>query len=199
MNTTRCSLLPLKLLSWVSRLLSSFAVAAAIAGCSSVKTHVDNGQVKARTFSWLSTGSRSTPDFAEGRKEAYAMVQQALTKTLASKGVSYVPSSGDVTVAYLIVVGNNVATTALNDYFGYTADSQALLDKVHAEQTSKDQSRGYFEAGTLVVDLLDPTGTKLLQRRSIQAQVLRNLPAEKRAERVQSIVDQTLHDVPISQ
>lgn len=180
-------------------LLSCLLVALAVAACSSVKTHVDQGQVKARTFCWLNTGSRQTPDFAEGRKEAYDMVQQAITKTLAAKGVSYIASGGDITVAYLIVVGNNVATTSLNDYFGYTPDSQALLDKVHAEQTKGDQNRGYFEAGTLVIDLLDSTAKKLLQRRSIQAPVLRNLPLEKRAERVQAIVDQTLRDVPISQ
>jgi len=51
----------------------------------------------------------------------------------------------------------------------------------------------------LVIDVLDPATSKLLQRRSIQAPLLRDLPAEKRTERVQEIVDQTLRDLPISQ
>jgi hypothetical protein len=177
--------------------LNCFLIAMALAGCSSPKVHVDKGQVKAHTFSFLNTGA-ATPSYAETRKEAHEMIQQALTKNLAAKGVSYVPSGGDVTVAYLVVVGNNATTTSLNSYFGYTPDSQAIVEKVHAEQT-ESKNRGYFEEGTLVVDLVDPKTSKLLQRRSIQAQVLRDLPLEKRTARVQAIVDQALKDMPISQ
>ena len=126
------------------------------------------------------------------------MVQQALTNNLAAKGVNYIPQGGDVTVGYLIVVGNNGVTATLNSYFGYTEDSAAFLNKVHSEQTG-GSNRAYFEAGTLVVDFIEPGSSKLLQRRTIQAQVLRNLPAETRTARVQSIVDQALKDVPISQ
>jgi len=96
-------------------------------------------------------------------------------------------------------VGNNVATTSLNSYFGYTPDSEALVEKVHSQQTGSEASRGYLETGTLVIDVLDPATSKLLQRRSLQAPLLRDLPAEKRTERVQEIVDQTLRDLPISQ
>jgi hypothetical protein len=182
----------------VPLLLGCFFLTLLVASCSSVKTYVDNGHVKARTFSWLDTGSRPTPDFAEDRKEAHALVQQAITKNLAARGVSHVPTGGNITVAYLIVVGNNVATTSLNSYFGYTPDSEALVEKVHTQQTA-EANRGYFESGTLVIDFLDPTTSKLLQRRSIHAQVLRDLPMEKRTERIQSVVDQALGDVPISQ
>jgi hypothetical protein len=178
-------------------LLASLTLVIALTACSSVSMRVDKGRVTASTFSFLNTG-RETPSYAEDRKEAHAMVQQALIKNLAAKGVSYVQTGGDVTVAYLIVVGNNAATTSLNSYFGYTEDSEAFVNKVHAEQTEKNPNRGYFEAGTLVIDFLDPKTSKLLQRRSIQAQVLRNLPAETRTARVQEIVDQALKDVTIS-
>ncbi len=181
----------------VSHLLGCILVAAMLAGCSSVKTQVDKGPVKARTFSFLNTGDRQLPDYAEERKQAHAMVQQALINNLAAKGVSYAPSAGEITVAYLIVVGNNSSTTSLNNYFGYTPDSEAFLNKVHSEQTGAD-ARGYFEAGTLVIDFVDPATSKLLQRRSIQAQVLRNLPSETRTARIQAIVDQALKDLPVS-
>jgi len=180
-------------------LVGCLFLAGLVAGCSSVKTQVDKSAVKARTFSFLNTGSKQLPSYAEERKQAHEMVQQALIKNLAAKGVSYTPSGGDVTVAYLIVVGNNSTTTSLNSYFGYTPDSEAFVNKVHSEQTGNDNARGYFEAGTLVIDLVDPTTSKLLQRRSIQAQVLRNLPTETRQARVQAIVDQALKDLPISQ
>ena len=179
-------------------LLGSLLLAGALVGCSSVKTHVNKGPVRARTFSFLNTGSRQAPDYADQSAQAHAIVQQALTKNLAAKGIRQVPSGGDITVAYLIVVGNNSTTTSLNGYFGYTEDSDSIVEKVHAQQTGSDKSRGYFEAGTLVIDIVNPGTSKLLQRRSIQAQVLRNLPLEKRFERVQAIVDQALKDVPLS-
>lgn len=168
-----------------------------VAGCSSVKTHVDNGPVNARTFSFLDPGSRQLPSDA-ANSDVHAMVQQAIINNLAAKGVSHVPTGGNVTVAYLVIAGNNVATTTLNTYFGYTEDSEALAERVHKEQTVSDDSRGYFEAGTLVIDILDPRTSKLLQRRSIHAQVLRNLPMEKRTERLQRIVDQALQNVQFS-
>jgi hypothetical protein len=125
------------------------------------------------------------------------MVQQALIQNLAAKGVTYTPNNGEATVAYLIIVGNNVATTSLNQYFGYTDDSDALVEKVHKQQAESKDNRGYFEAGTLVIDVLNPKTSKLLQRRSIEAQVMRNLPAEQRSARVQKIVDQALANLPI--
>jgi hypothetical protein len=102
--------------------LVAASLATAIAGCSSVKTQVDSGAVKARTFSFLDRGSRQTPDYAEANKQAHAMVQQAIIHNLAGKGVTYTPTAGDVTVAYLIIVGNNVATARV----------QAIVDQALA-------------------------------------------------------------------
>ncbi len=173
-------------------------LAGLLAGCSSAKTQVNKGPVKARTFSFLNPGSRQRPSYAEERKLAHQMVQQALINNLAAKGVTYTPSGGDLTLAYLIVVGNNASTTSLNTYFGYTPDSEAFVNKVHSEQTGSDSARGYFEAGTLVIDLIDSATSKLLQRRSVSAQLLRNLPADARQARVQALVDQALKDLPLS-
>ena len=179
-------------------LLGCLLLAGSLAACSSVKTRVDKAPVRARSFSFLNTGSRPLPGYAENRQEAHVAVQQALIKNLAAKGVSYVASGGEVTVAYLIVVGNNAVTTSMNDYFGYTSDSAAIVEKVHAQDTGSDQARAYVEAGTLVIDFVEPTTSKLLQRRSVQAQLLRNLPQEQRIARLQGIVDQALNDVVIS-
>src|SRR6516164_6477625 len=179
-------------------LLSAVAVVLAVAGCSSVKSHVDKGHISARSFSFLNTASRPAPNYAEDSKQAHAMVQQAIINNLAAKGVTNVASGGDVTVAYLIIVGNNISTTSLNEYFGYTEDAMAMVEEVHKKQTAGEGNRGYFEAGTLVIDFLSPATSKVLQRRSIEAPVLRNLPTEQRTERVQTIVNQALSDLPIA-
>jgi hypothetical protein len=179
-------------------LLSAIGLAVFVAGCSSVKSHVDEGRISARTFSFLNTASRQTPNYAEDSKQAHAMVQQAIINNLAGKGITNLPSGGDITVAYLIIVGNNISTTSLNEYFGYTEDSMAMVQEVHKKQTASQGNRGYFEAGTLVIDFLSPATSKVLQRRSIEAPILRNLPTEQRTERVQTIVNQALSDLPIA-
>ncbi len=179
-------------------LLGCLLLAGLLTACSSVKTHVDKGPLRARTFSFLNPGSKQLPTYADQREQVHGMVQQAIINNLAKKGVSYAAAGGDLTVAYLIIVGNNTTTTSLNNYFGYTEDSAALLEKVHSEQAISDSSRGYFEAGTLVIDFVDPATSKLLQRRSIHGQVLRNLTPETRTARIQAVVDQALNDVPLS-
>lgn len=185
--TITCSPLPLLV-----------AAALVLTGCSSTKTKVDRGPVSARTFSFIAPGSKPVPDYADNRQLAHAMVQQAIIKNLAAKGVSQVGSGGDITVGYLIIVGNNAATTSLNSYFGDTSDTEALMEKVHKEQTQADTHRGYFEAGTLVIDFVDPKSSKTLQRRTIQGQILRNLTVETRTARIQGIVDEALADLRIS-
>jgi hypothetical protein len=197
MINNRYARLSLPWLFKTSVLLACICLAPAPGWCANTKTHVDKGPVKARTFSFLQT-KKVTPDYAEANKQVHEAVQQALIQNLAAKGVTYTPEGGDATVAYLIIVGNNTATTSLNEYFGYTDDSSALVDKVHKEQTGSKDNRGYFEAGTLVVDVVDPKTSKLLQRRSIQAQLLRNLPKEQRLARLQKFVDEALDKLPIA-
>ena len=179
----------------------SLIVAAAfvLAGCSTVKTNVDTGPIRARTFSFINTGSRAVPDYAEKRKQVHAAVQEAITASLAAKGVNCVKEGGDVTVAYLIIAGNNATTTSLNEYFGYTADATALVDQVHKSQAVTGDDRSYFEAGTLVIDFLEPGTSKVLKRASIQAPILRALPLEERKARLQKLVDEALSDLRIVQ
>jgi len=173
-------------------------LALAITGCSSVKSQVDKGAINARTFSFLNTGPRPAPSYADKSPQAHAIVQQAIISSLAKKGVSQVASGGDVTVGYLVIVGNNVTTTSLDSYFGYTDDANALVEKAHKEQTRSKDSRAYFEEGTLVIDFIQPQTSKLLQRRTIQAEVMRNLSTEQRAARVQALVDKELSTVAVA-
>jgi hypothetical protein len=174
------------------------AGALALAGCSSVKTHVDTGPIHARTFSFINTGARPLPTYAENRKLIHQNVQEAIAKNLTAKGLTQVPQGGDITVAYLVIAGNNATTTSLNDYFGYTADADALVNQAHKSGAVKSNERGYFEAGTLVIDILDPQTSKLLKRGTVQAQILRELPMDEREARLQSFVDQALSDLKIA-
>ena len=166
----------------------------ALAGCSSPPTKVDTGSIRARTFSFVDRGNKPSPAFAENRQVVHQMIQDAITKNLAARGVTKMDHGGDVTVGYLVVIGNNATTTIINDYFGYGADASAMHAKAHEAYTN-NKNPNYFEAGTLLIDLTDSKSFKLLKRGYASRPILRNLPDDARAGRIQEVVDEILRDV----
>jgi hypothetical protein len=172
------------------------AGALALAGCSSTPTKVDSGPIHARTFSFV---NRSTPppEYADLRQAVHTMIQQSITKDFAKRGVIKVSAGGDITVGYLLIIGNNASTASINDYFGYSEDASALQEKAHEAYTSS-KNPNYFEAGTLVIDIIDSRTFKLLKRSYATRQILKNLPDNVRAARLQEVVDQILQDVQIA-
>ena len=182
----------------LNSLLLFVAGAFALAGCSSTPTHVDTGPIHARTFNFVNRGVRPSPGFEDDHKEVHEMIQSAITTNLASHGVTRVDSGGDVTVGYLIIVGNNVSTEMISEYFGYGQDAVGLQDKAHKAYTSYD-SPNYFQAGTLVVDIIDSQTNKLLRRRYVVKPLLRTVPAEQRPAKVQEAVDEIMAGVQFVQ
>ena len=173
---------------------SGLVVAAVvIAGCST-PTRVDKGTIKATTFSFVNPGPLPEYAFREDRKQVNGFVQEAIANDLAAKGVSYVAQGGEVTVAYMIVVGNNVSTSAINEYFGYGADAIALQDKAQKAYTDGKQ-RGYFQAGTLLIDIVNPRTNKVLARNYVTRPVLQNPTAEARKANFEEAVKEALSSV----
>lgn len=169
----------------------------ALAGCSSTPAKVDTGTIHARTFSFLSRTGKPAPGFADKREAIHPMIQAAIAKDLTAAGLAKAEGRGDIEVGYLVIVGNNASTELVDDYFGYSADTVALHQKAHKAYTSYD-SRGYFEAGTLVIDLLDAKSSKLLKRGYATGPTLRNLPDDARLAKIQEVVDKILKDLRVA-
>jgi hypothetical protein len=162
-----------------------------LAGCSSTPVRVNTGMVRATTFSFV-TGRPMPPDYAEKRDQIHRLIQTAIATNLTAKGLSRTPAGGDVFLAYLVILGDNVSTTDVNDYFGYGRDSDALMDKAHEKFAIESKNPNQFVAGSLVIDVIDAKTYKLLYRNYAVRQVLRNVPEDVRAERIQAAVDQAL-------
>ena len=173
-------------------LLSFLAtVALIVAGCSSTPTRVEGGPIRARTFNFVASGAKAVPSYADRREAIHTTIQEAITHNLSARGLARVPSGGDLTVAYLLIVGNNASTASLDDYFGYGRDSSALQEKATAAY-SASKNPNFFQAGTLVVDLIDSRSFKLLSRGYTTRPVMANLTPEARADRIQEAVDEIL-------
>ncbi|MGE3312492.1 MAG: DUF4136 domain-containing protein [Limisphaerales bacterium] len=169
----------------------------ALAGCSSAPDQVDSGGIRAKTFSFIHPGPSSLPEAVDPRAPVHAMIQEAIAKNLAARGVSRIESGGDVTVAYLIITGNNVSTTSISRYFGYGRDATELQQKAQKAYTGS-KNPDYFEAGTLVVDVVNTGNFELLWRRHVTRPLLRNLPEAEKAEVLQGYVDEVLGELRLS-
>ena len=167
------------------------AVVLTLTGCSSVKTQVDKGPLRARSFSFVQPVPRPATLDPSRFNYLHTMVQDGITQSLSRRGVTKVATGGDVVVGYLIIAGNNATTTSLDEYFGYGAEAVALVGKLHQQQTGSS-SRNYFEEGTLIIDFVDPRTQKLLKRTSVQRPILRNVNPDMRAERIHEAVEEAL-------
>ena len=175
-------------------LLLLTASALALAGCSSTPTTVDRGPIRAQTFSFVDPGAKPSPAYADNRQAVHTVIQEAITKNLAARGVTRTAKGGDVTVGYLVIVGNNASTKSISDYFGYGEDAADLHEKAQSAYTAS-KNPNYFEAGTLVIDITDSRSFKLLKRGYASRSLLRNVPADVRATRIQEVVDEILGDL----
>jgi Domain of unknown function (DUF4136) len=168
-----------------------------IAGCSSTPTHVDKGAVQAHTFNFINGGIALTPPATDKRSAANQQIQEAIIKNLAAKGLTRTDGAGDVIVAYMIIIGNNVSTEAITTYFGTGRDANALHDMAHEAYTSSPNPNR-FQAGTLLIDVIDGKTYELLYREFAVRPIMWQATAEERAGRIQEAVDAALQKLRVA-
>lgn len=168
----------------------------ALAGCSSTPAKVDTGPVKARTFSFVQPATPPAPGTPANRAAVHTAIQEALARGLANRGVTRTQETGDLVAGYLLIVGDQAATQAISDYYGYGRSSSELLDKAQKAYSSS-KSPNYFQAGTLIVDLIDARTSQLVWRGHVTRPILNNPSAEARQERIQEAVDELFRDLRV--
>ena len=164
-----------------------------LVGCSSTPAKVDHGPIAARSFRFVNPVAAPAARW----KPVHAMIQEAITTNLAERGVAKADAGGDVTVGYLLIVGDNASIVSISDYFANSEDPDKILDKAHAAYTGS-KNPNYFQAGTLVIDVIDSKSFKLLKRGYATRPVLRNPSADARAANIQEAVDAILRDLRLT-
>ena len=97
-----------------------------------------------------------------------------------------------------MILGNkNVSTVLINDDFGYRDDAGALHEKAQEAYTGTKNPNS-FEAGTLLIDIIESKGFKVVKRNYATRPILRDLPVDARAARIQEVVDEIFRDVRIA-
>jgi Domain of unknown function (DUF4136) len=178
-------------------LLSLLLAGLLLAGCSSTPTHVNKGALPAHTFNFVNGGISLTPPAVDRRDTVHQQIQAAIIKSLAAKGSNRTNETGDVIVAYMIVLGNNVSTEAITTYFGSGRDAGALHHQAHAAYTG-NLNPDHFAAGTLLIDVIDAKTYELRYRDFAVQPAMWQATTEERAGHIQAAVDAALAKVRVA-
>lgn len=107
---------------------------------------------------------KSVPTFANPDDRANHAIQTALGSAFRSKGFAVDPADADLTVAYLIVLQNNATTKLIDDYFGFGRSSMQIAEIAHDRGVIRNNRADYYQAGTVVIDIIDNKTGKLVYR-----------------------------------
>ncbi|HEY8239984.1 MAG TPA: DUF4136 domain-containing protein [Kiritimatiellia bacterium] len=181
----------------MNRNIAMAAALLALAGCATEQpARVSTGAIKASTFDFV-TVAPGKHEFADDSASTHASIQAAIQDVLAAKGLNRSEGGGDVKVAYLVIVGNNVTTTSINDYFGYGREDAKLVEQAHKASAVDNKNPDYYEAGALVIDIIDAKDFKLLRRDYVVRPLFRNTPPDIREARIRDAVSEALAELQV--
>lgn len=135
---------------------------------------------------------KAVPTFADPQDRANHAIQSALASTFRAKGFDVDPGNADLSVAYLIVVQDNVSTRLIDNYFGFGRSSMQIADIAHDRGVIRNNRADYYQAGTVVVDIIDNKTGKLVYRDYATRDVTGDLSDAQLQERANSAVQQAL-------
>lgn len=176
----------------MKKLIASCLITACLhwlVGCSSTPVRVNSGPIVAKTFDFIKPKPKPLPVFADPDEKVNAIVQTAITESLARRGITRSETRSEITVAYMVIVGNSASITSIEDYFGYGRDTSELKDRAFKEYTNGDNPE-QFRAGTLLIDMLDSNSGKLLHREYATRVLLNNSPDQEKGRRLREVVEE---------
>lgn len=173
---------------WTVGLLIGLAV---VGGCAQykIRTDYDRGVdfTALRTFGWRPGPQKPTGDPRFDNPIIDASARGAVERALADKGYTMVAEgSPDFLVGYDAVLTRKTDVATFDRWYGYRGGG---FTAPHLDVRS-------YEEGTLLIDVVAPGAMELLWRGSATGIVFERVTAEKRAERVEDLVDRILAKFP---
>ena len=168
--------------------LASAALTSGCATTMSVSSHVDRGLdfKQYRTFDWGPADALPTGDSRlDGDPFFKDHVQGAVERGLAARGVALTSSNPDLLIHYHANISERIDVNKADRAFGYCRAADCPPESI------------YYEAGTLVLDVMDARTNKLVWRGWAQHSVedmLRN--QDKMAKTIDQAVAEMLRQFP---
>lgn len=172
--------------------IAAAALAFAAVSCSS-KIDMPKGTSRGYTSARLVRADvKKSNAFIDNSAVVDRMIQKALGAEFQAHGMQTGNADAGLVVGYLILVQDNASTLALDDYFGYGRDSSEIADRAHTMGVLKNKRPDVFEAGTIVVDVMDAKTNKLVFRNYATRDVYEGVSASVRQQRVREAVAEAL-------
>lgn len=130
--------------------------------------------------------------FASRDDRANHAIQSALASTFRANGIAVDPNNADLTVGYLVVVQDNATTQLIDDYFGFGRSSMQIAEIAHERGVIRNNRADYYQAGTVVIDIIDNKTGKLVYRDYATRDVTGELSDAQLQARANSAVQQAL-------
>jgi hypothetical protein len=169
------------------------ALAFAAISCSSVD--MPKGTSKGYTSARLVTVDKKPVNDREfpNQVSGHRMIQKSLASNFRANDIQVTSGSADLIVAYLVLVQNNYSTIALDDYFGYGRDSDAIVDKAQTLGVVESSRPDSFESGTLVVDVIDAKTSELVYRGHATRDIYKSNSESARQTAINAAVTEALN------
>jgi hypothetical protein len=174
----------------LSSLLSLCIGIILLSGCSTTKIDLPKGNSEGYTsFRMYEHPSSHILDLSNPEDRANAWLQEALKSEFEANGLKESKDNAELIVAYLLVVQDTAVSTAISDY--YMSSGSDILSEAHRRMEKKNMPGG-FEAGSIVVDIVDTNTGDLIYRNYASRQILPGLTDKERKTRIdQAVTDAT--------
>lgn len=157
--------------------LTVLVLAVIISGCATID--LPKGTSKGySTFCFVHTNRSSVPFFAESSVPVNRMVQDAISEEFESQG--------------LTIDDDNASTAMIDSYFGHGRSAGDIVELAHKNGVLKATTPDNFEAGAIVIDLIDAKTDELVYRHFAKRDLIKNISDEKRRQRVTDAVNEAL-------
>lgn len=157
------------------------SLAILLASCSSVTVLSDTKEEtdfsKFKTYSFLGWQAHSDQELDDEDKE---ILYDAFNKEFAARGMSYVPSGGDVDISLFIVFNKKTGVSRYNKYSGSAHGAYDLYDTGWGYGfTNTRYSQRSYRVGTLIMDVFDGRNKKQVWQGTVQSKVNENRGTRK--------------------
>jgi hypothetical protein len=183
------------ILKSMSTTRSLFLIAATALGLHSCAPQVDmpKGTSKGYTSARLvqrNPNQKLSSDTNENKINR--MIQQSITSSFNSNGLTYGKSPAQLTVAYLVIYQEPGMTKRFDDYFGYGRSGSDIAEVAHSRGVIENKRADYFNRAGIVIDVLDSQSGKLVYRNFTAGDITKGASDSTRSSRIQAAVDSAL-------
>jgi hypothetical protein len=184
----------------VTRFLAIVLMAVVMAGCSSLSVQSDFDPsvnfAQLKTYAWQPAPPPTGDPRIDGNTLLQERIQAAVDKTLVAKG--YIKASNgkpDFLVGYFVNLQSKTSVSTVNTYYGYGA-GWGYGGYGYGYGGVPSTQVYQYDQGTLILDISNPVGKKLMWRGAATDVVDATQPADVREYQLNQAVTKMLQNFP---